>query len=156
VAIQQGFFKNAGGGAPQNNAPSSGSGVSVESAVDPMTGQRLDYRAPQVSPRLSTDGSLNGPVHSCKDGSVRVTGTNEREYREAAAAASGIHPGGSAGYGLPSDVDRFVTSGRIPADSNYHATTVVGGAAADHDLVLRRGGADDQTNTGDSGGRTIL
>ena len=138
MAIRQGFAFSHDRNA-QQNAPSSGDGASVASAYDPITGQRNPgYRPPQTSPRASTAGSLGGSVHSCLDGSVRVAGTNEREYREAAAASGGIHPGGSAGYSLPTDLDRFKTRGSIPADSNFQSTGVAGGPYADHEMVRRR------------------
>ena len=60
--------------------------------------------------------------------------------------------GGAAGMGVGYPCD-LSTTGTIPADSNLQPETTTGGT--DH-LVVRKGGADDQTNTGLSGGRSLL
>jgi hypothetical protein len=41
MSVQRGFFANAGGGAPVDNAPSSGNAASIESAYDLIPGSRV-------------------------------------------------------------------------------------------------------------------
>lgn len=85
--------------------PSSGDGAGVESAYDPSTGARLaGYRAPTPSDRMDTSGGLDSHLSRSRG--------SERDYREAAAASSGIHPdGGGAGLGIPTGLDGFHTTG---------------------------------------------
>jgi hypothetical protein len=145
MSVRKGFLASQPNfGVGQDNAPSSSAGSSIESAYDPNTGVQIPgYKLPQEPPRLSTDGALGDET---AHGDVQA-------YKETRDAVSGgVHCGGSPGIAIPTDIDRFSTKGTTFADS----TGVAGGPYADHDLVVRKGGADDQTDTGASGGRVLL
>ena len=106
----------------RDNAPSSGDGASVESRYDPNTGARIPGGGitPADPGRMDTRGGLDSHLSRNRG--------HEHAYRETQAASSGVHPdGGGAGLGLPTDVDRFSTSGHISADSNLQSTTTTGG-----------------------------
>jgi hypothetical protein len=146
MTVQKGFaFDHSK--AARDNAPSSCDGASCESAFDPNTGQRIPgYVATSPPARLSTHGAL---------GDETAHGTIGA-YHEAAAASEGIHYGGGPELALPTDVDRFSTTGDINADSNLQSTGTAGGPLADHSLVLREGGSDASAQEAQGfGGRTI-
>lgn len=96
---------------PGNAAASSGDGASVESAFDPNTGQRIPGggTTPADPGRMDTSGGLDSHLSRSRG--------SERDYRETYAASSGVHGGGATGLALPSDVEKFSTTGPIPADS---------------------------------------
>ncbi len=99
--------------------PSSGDGASVESKYDPMTGVPVPgYRAPSPSARQNSEGGLNTQLSDNRN--------HPQDYRETQEAVSGVHGGGASGLALPTDVEKFGTSGKVDADSNRQSATVVG------------------------------
>ena len=128
---------------------SSGDGAAYPSQVDPNTGVvNPNYRTPPVSPRQSTDGAFNGGVHVCSGNydQVRDIRQSEADYRGSWNQSAGVYAGGAAAipnFGRPEMHHEMVRTGDVPADSNYQPTTTVGGPQADHDFIIRRGGADD-------------
>ncbi len=104
----------------QGNAPSSGDGASVESKYDPNTGLAAPgYVAPSPSKRQDAHGGLNTQLSEGRN--------SERDYRETYAASSGVHGGGAEGLALPTDVERFRTTGQISGDSNRQSASTTGG-----------------------------
>jgi hypothetical protein len=97
MAIQHGGF--AFPRDEQDNAPSSGDG-----------GVPASFEG-----RMDTSGGLDTHLSASRG--------SEQAYRETQAACSGIHDGGAPGLALPTDVERFSTTGQVPADS---ATTTGG------------------------------
>jgi hypothetical protein len=130
--------------------PSSGDGASVESKFDPNTGERNpSYKTPTPSPAPDTTGA-NGGLGQSSAGAADL-----KAYRVAQQQYSGVKPGGGAGFGstIKGDSDdKFTSTGSIPADSARQPMTT---SAGSDELVIRTGGADDQTDTGQSGGREI-
>jgi hypothetical protein len=127
---------------PGGNAPSSGDG-STNPPRNINTGAvNPNYKAPQDAPRLSTTGAL---------GSETAHG-DLAGYRAKQAHYGSVQSGGDGagfGVGVPCHFD---STGSLPSDSNRQATTTTGGS---DELVIRTGGADDQTDTGQSGGKYI-
>jgi hypothetical protein len=119
----------------------------ADSAVAPPAGDGTpgDYQDGKASAPISTRGALGDETaHGDLAG-----------YRAKQAQYSQIECGGSPGMALPTgEGNDFSRTGEVPGgfDSNRTSTTTTGGT--DH-LVVRKGGADDQTDTGQSGGRTI-
>jgi hypothetical protein len=94
MTIKNGFFANAGGGAPQNNAPSSGDGASVQSAYDPNTGAEPNgYKPLRPSAQQDTSGA-NGGLGQSEAGAADIAGwhRNVRDY------GSEQNTQGSAGF----------------------------------------------------------
>lgn len=104
----------------QGNAPSSGDGG--DGATVPATGQRNPaYREPVNPGRLSTAGGLDSHLSRGRG--------SERDYREAQAASSGVlEDGGAGGFALPTDVDRFTTTGQVAANSAEQPMSTAGGS----------------------------
>jgi hypothetical protein len=137
MSIRHGFFANAGGGAPQDNAPSSGDGSFVESRFDPSTGQRVPGAGPApCSVIQSTAGGLGDSPTGLADAA---------SFRRTRAQVSGISDDcdsncSAAGMALPTGEGAdFRTAGRIPADSNLQSTTT---APPEGPLVRSSGGGD--------------
>jgi hypothetical protein len=111
-----------------NNAPSSGDGGP-------------GFNAPAPSDRMDTTGGLDSHLSRGRG--------SERDFREAQAASSGVHPdGGGAGLGLPTDVDRFSTVGGRFVDSDTGSG--YGIAGGDH-LITRKGTLPPGTNEQSAG-----
>jgi hypothetical protein len=141
MSIQHGFAANAGLGAPENNAPSSADGSSIQSAFDPNTGERVPgYQPPKVVQRQSPVGGVGDSETGLADAA---------SFRRTEAQFGGISDDcdsncNAAGYALPNGApDHFHTVGSILENSNLQSTTVVGGPGADHEMVRRTGGGDD-------------
>jgi len=96
------------------NALSSGDGASVESATDPMTGNRNpDYRAPEPSERMSASVGRESA-----NSDVKI-------YQRAKQNASGVKPGGSAGFSVGSADKLLRTS--VTGDNNPDSNAGAGG-----------------------------
>lgn len=103
----------------ENNAPSSGDG-GTNPAYDPNTHLPVPgYVAPSPAKRQDTRGGLDTEISRGRK--------SEQEYRETAAASSGVHGGGAEGLALPTDVDRLSTTGQISDDSNRQSASTTGG-----------------------------
>jgi len=106
------------------------------------------YSAIAPSDRLNTSHGLDSAISRSRG--------HEDQYRLAQHQSTGVKPAGSSGFGLQGDVDSgFWTNETpaVPADSNEQSATTTGGSDR---FVLRKGGADDQTDSGQSGGRVLL